>query len=435
MANITIDFEKSVGKIKPMHAVNNGSIKASSVEQSRGNFDAFRAAKIPYVRNHDASFCSDYGGEHTVDVHAVFPDFNANPYDERSYDFQLTDEYLQTIAESGAEVYYRLGSKIEHWSKQYGTVVPADFEKWAVVCEHIIRHYNEGWANGYRLHITYWEIWNEPDGIQSGSGAQPNWTGTPEEFYELYITAAAHLKKRFPQLKIGGPALSWLEHREWFENFLQAVKHSDKDVPLDFFSWHEYGTDPAVFEQRARLVREILDEYGFVHTESILNEYNYLEDWTGRFIASIEAIISERGAAFTASCMMKLQKCPLDMLMYYDARPSAFNGMFDFYTYRPLKGYYPFAMFSALYELGEEVFSESDEKDIYVCAATDGKEKAVMVSHYRAEGAAEPKEIDIFIGETAKAQGYLVDHENTMTPVAFHVEGGRLRATLSLIHI
>ena len=62
-----------------MHAVNNGPVKAGS-EQSRGNFNAFRSAKIPYVRNYDVAFYAGYGGEHTVDVHAIFPDFSKNLY-------------------------------------------------------------------------------------------------------------------------------------------------------------------------------------------------------------------------------------------------------------------------------------------------------------------------------------------------------------------
>ena len=98
MSEVTISFNKTCGRIKPMHAVNNGPLKANPVEQTRGNFDDFKAAKIPYVRNHDASHCSAYGGEHTVDVHAIFPDFNKNPYEPDSYDFALTDEYLETTA-------------------------------------------------------------------------------------------------------------------------------------------------------------------------------------------------------------------------------------------------------------------------------------------------------------------------------------------------
>ena len=56
------------------------------------------------------------------------------------------------------KVFYRLGSKIEHNRKKYGTLVPKDPHKWAVICEHIIRHYNEGWADGFHLNMQYWEI-------------------------------------------------------------------------------------------------------------------------------------------------------------------------------------------------------------------------------------------------------------------------------------
>ena len=48
--------------------------------------------------------------------------------------------------------------------------MPKDFKKWAVICEHIIRHYTEGWADGFFYDMPYWEIWNEPD-LDSDSAA------------------------------------------------------------------------------------------------------------------------------------------------------------------------------------------------------------------------------------------------------------------------
>ena len=82
---------------------------------------------------------------------------------------------------------------------------------------------------------------------------------------------------------------------------------------------------------------------------------------------NFKQIIGAKGAAFNMACMSAAQNCTdVDMLMYYDARPSEFNGMFDFYTMEPLKGYYPFLMYSKLYELGNCVESMSDDKDIYV---------------------------------------------------------------------
>ncbi len=381
---IKVDFDKITGVIKPMHAVNNGPVGGSTTHQVRGNFNAYKEAGIPYARTHDSSFFAGYGGEHTVDVHAIFPDFTKNPYDPASYDFFYTDKYLNTIIAAGTQVFFRFGSKIEHGEKKYGTIVPPDFRKWAIICEHIIRHYNEGWANGFYHNIIYWEIWNEPDGVEV-NGNQPNWSGTPQEFYELYEIAATHLKSRFPHLKIGGPALSWFgDDKTWTENFFRFMTRDGKRVPLDFFSWHIYPREIPWIVECAEYARKILDEYGYDKTENILNEYNYLINWTDQFVETIKCIIGMRGAAFTAATMCALQKTSVDMLMYYDARPSAFNGLFDFYTYEPLKGYYPFKMFSFLYELKNEVESSSDDPDVYVTAAKNGNQYGAMVAYFQA---------------------------------------------------
>ena len=135
---LKIDYSATAGKIKPMNAVNNGPVYTKNADQNSGNLTTYTAANIPFARTHDASFCAKYGGEHTVDVHMIFPDFDADPDSPESYDFQLTDEYMEAIQLAGTEVFYRLGSKIEHNSKKYGTVPPKDFKKWAVICEHII---------------------------------------------------------------------------------------------------------------------------------------------------------------------------------------------------------------------------------------------------------------------------------------------------------
>ena len=112
-----------------MHAVNNGQEYKFLPDQRISNIDAFRDAQIPYARTHDASFYATYGGEHTVDVHAIFTDFGKDPYDPDSYDFAWTDEYLRVMNLAGVKLFYRLGSKIEHSVKKYGTVPPPDFKK------------------------------------------------------------------------------------------------------------------------------------------------------------------------------------------------------------------------------------------------------------------------------------------------------------------
>lgn len=149
MNSIRFNTETKIGSIKPMHAVNNGP----SEWFGNSNFEYYKAAGIPYARNHDASFFSSYGGSHTVDISAVFPDFEADVSDPASYDFPCTDKYVEECFKVGAKVFYRLGNKIEHEVKKYHIYAPKDPAKWAQICEHIIRHYTE-----FRQTVLQWEI-------------------------------------------------------------------------------------------------------------------------------------------------------------------------------------------------------------------------------------------------------------------------------------
>ena len=381
MARVRVDFSKTIGKIKPMHATNNGPIKGIGFGGADANgFVMWKKAGIPYARTHDSSFCSSYGGEHTVDVHAVFPDFNADVNNPSSYDFVVTDNYLKQITECGSKVFYRLGTKIEHEVKKYNTLPPKDFKKWAEICEHIIMHYTEGWADGFKYDIKYWEIWNEPDLDPEDATNKRTWGGTNAQFYEFYEIAATHLKSRFPSLKIGGPASAYRE--EWIEGFFKHLTSNGKKIPLDFFSWHCYGSTVEKVQNRSKWVREKLNEYGYTSTESILNEWNYIKSWDD-FAYSVRHITSIKGAAFEAALMCNSQSEGLiDMLMYYDARPSSYNGLFDYYTYEPLKGYYPFKMFNALYELENACESVVDSENIYLAAAKSEDKKAVMIAYF-----------------------------------------------------
>ena len=412
MSNVKIDFTKNNGNIKVMHAVNNGP-HVSRGDQSRGNQDSYRAAVIPFARTHDAAFHAQYGGEHTVDISAVFPNFDADVESEESYDFACTDNYLAQIFEYGAKPFYRLGSKIEHGVKKYGTLVPKDYLKWAKICEHIIAHYTEGWAKGFKYDIEYWEIWNEPDLDPDESTNKRCWGGTEEQFAEFYTVASRCLKDRFPNLKIGGPALAWNE--DWLERFFERVK--DKNIALDFLSWHWYGTEPREMSAKGTRIYEIAKRYGYENFESILNEWNYVKGWGDEFLYSIETIIGMKGAAFTAACMCQAQKNPtIDMLMYYDARPTAMNGLWDWYTFRPLKGYYPFYMYSHLYRLKNSVEYETDDEDLYVSAACDGDKAACMIVYYAENDSKFGKKVDIdFCSDILDgADIYVVDENNTM---------------------
>lgn len=397
MLHISFDISKNVGVVKPMHCTNNGPAN----NRAGGNGKWFQAAGIPYARNHDASFSSSYGGEHTVDVHLIFRDFDADENDPDSYDFTLTDQYVQRTLDFGTVTYYRLGSKIEHEIKKYGTKVPKDYGKWARICEHIIAHYTAGWANGFTYDMPYWEIWNEFDcGWEKEAGSRPCWQGTKEEFFDFYATVATQLKTRFPHLKIGGPALTSIATQGmkafWYRDFIQYM--SEHRVPLDFFSFHIYAFDPQKFVNRIKLAREALDEFGYTNAEIHLNEWNYVYSWKAEdFYKNYQTIPSVKGAAFVSAVQIACQNAPLDVLMYYDARPNtAWNGMFAPYTLDPLKPYYSFFAYNCLYRCQNQIESKSDSDSLYALGASDDDRIELLFSYFHDLGVS-PNQVEVEI--------------------------------------
>ena len=367
--------------MKPLHGVNN------SPGALRKPVQSFTDAGIPYMRTHDTM--GAFGGTHYIDVPNIFRDFDADENDPESYDFAFTDAYIGNIIKSGTKIFFRLGVTIENnWDiKAYNIYPPKDFHKWARICEHIIRHYNEGWANGFNHNIEYWEIWNEPEN-------PPMWRGTKEQFYEFYSVAANHLKKCFPNLKFGGYAgcgFSYVTGHQksafyksfvtFFDEFLDYISAPETKAPLDFYSWHIYIADPNVIAAHAKYVREKLDEKGFTETEHMLNEWN-------RMYADVpenyEEMQNQKGASFCAQAFAIMQESSLDKAMYYDAYPARrYCGLYSFPGYRPTKTYYSFYAFNRLYRLGDcvgvKVFGEEQASAM---AATDGENKAILLANY-----------------------------------------------------
>ena len=399
--NISVEFDKAKGRIKPIHSVGNGPVTSRfTVDKT----EEFRNARIPYSRLHDTE--GTLGSGEFVNIHCIFKNFDADVNDPASYSFECTDIYLKNILAAGTKVFYRLGETIENKCMvvRNHTYVPKDFQKWAEICEHIIRHYNEGWADGYHMNIEYWEIWNEPENRENPSVNQM-WTGTAEQYYELYDVTAKHLKKCFgDKIKVGGYGACGFygifgnpekygvnvpkrdeprynsPKEEYRMNFLFGFFDYIKShgTPIDFFSWHTYGTVDVVSVE-ADFVEVFLDKYGYGHIETHLGEWNLSHD---RFLNKGTSYAS----AHTMAMMLELQHKKTDMLMYYDARfanVNAYAGFFDPVTFETTCVYYSFKAFGELYTLGSEAKCECEGvcDGVYAVSATDGERKSLIVSN------------------------------------------------------
>lgn len=423
MANIHVDLSERLGRIKPMHGVGQppfGGLDFSFIRY-------LKDANIPYSRLHDVG--GWFGGNMYVDIPNIFRDFDADENDPAAYDFAFTDLLIEALIKNGCEPVYRLGVTIEnfHRIKAYRIFPPRDMKKWARVCEHIIRHYNEGWANGYHYGIRYWEIWNEPDnGIDNTQNMM--WHGTKEEYYELYRVTSKHLREKFGDtIKIGGYGHSgfyvvdsvediessigiglgmkenptdWEKRTEYFltffDGFLDMVVK--EKLPFDFFSHHSYASVEATLK-RQRYVEKRLADAGLLDVEIHLNEWN------------TNARIAERGrsvaSANAVAMMCAMQNTKMEMMCYYDARLgiSMYGGMFNPMTFEPLCVYYGFKAFGRLYEMGTQVRAECDEKDIYVLAAAGSGGCGVLISNTGSD-------TELRLDTDRELRAYLIDENN-----------------------
>ena len=375
MIDVSVHWSEITGAVKPMHGV--GQPPFAGMDFSM--FHYLTEAGIPFSRLHDVG--GMFGGGVFVDIPNLFRDFSADPACPASYDFAFTDRLLCALVKAGIEPFFRLGVTIEsHINvRQYRLLPPADFQKWARICEGVIRHYNEGWADGYHMGIRYWEIWNEPDNAPDNAENQM-WWGTAEEYFRLYDVTAKHLKACFPELKIGGFAscgfYGILEKEsspdaacsprtqyflDFFDDFLAYIR--EHGSPMDFFSWHSYGSIRDTM-QYAAYARKKLDEAGYANVEHTCNEWNCEPTQRGTL----------RHTANTAGMLLAMQDSSLASAMFYDARlgVSVYGGLFHPMTRRPLPAYYAFVAFNELYKRKNAVRVDCrSEGECYACAAVD----------------------------------------------------------------
>lgn len=389
---IAIDFSAVQGSVKPVNGV--GQPPMIGALQDWYMMHYMKEAGIPYARLHDVGGWMGQGLY--VDIPNLFPDFEADEDDPKNYRFVYTDSLIKSLVDNGVEPFFRLGVTIENFV-EWGMppvrcMPPSDFSKWARICEHIIRHYTEGWAAGYRYKIAYWEIWNEPDNMPEKT-QNALWYGTFDEYIRFYGAVAPYLKGKFPHLKIGGygscgfyagvgsqhvaaanssPRMSYFI--DCAHQFLKAA--SDNRWPLDFFSFHSYS-DPVEALRQVAFADSLLSSYGFTRqkTERVFNE------WLPE--PCHENLGTAKQAAQIAAELIGLQNGPCDLACIYDARCDVgnYSPLFNCLTYKPHKAYSTFLAFNELRKLGAAVKSPETQDGVFAAAATDGTNACVLVAN------------------------------------------------------
>ncbi|MEM3713237.1 MAG: hypothetical protein QXR97_06855 [Thermoproteota archaeon] len=353
---VNVDCSKVVGKAVNLIGVNDGPMGPYGWEKAYvNNFTKqYIDMGVKFIRVHDLWELAD------IDV--VFPNFKKNPADESAYDFFLTDRHVRYMLNTGAQIIYRLGYS---YSDPPKNKPPSDFEKWAEVCLHIVKHYTEGWANGMHDAIKYWEIWNEPD-------YEPFWTGTVEEYFRLYNITARKIKNYNPSLLVGGPGLAY--RIEFLDAFLRMCR--DNKAPLDFVSWHIYTNNPKDVYTKAISIRSLMKQYGFSDKLCIITEWNVDTD------SDYDLCRRSFGASFTAATLMLLQDAGVNMTTFYRGDSWTWGGIF-YRNGTAGKVYYVMVAFKEIFANPFRLKCDSDS-NLYTMAtkSEDGKSVILVVSNH-----------------------------------------------------
>lgn len=418
--NPSVDFSMPKGKIRALNGTNLGP-KISA--QSLGDFsEKFKALRFSFMRTHDAPL--DNPGVRLGDTSLIFANFHDDPADPRNYFFAPTDDYLRNTIAQGTDIVYRLGVSIEHSLRKYAAVAPEDYAKFAEICAGVVRHYNHGWADGFHLNIRYWEIWNEPDCVPQ------MWNKSMEDYYEMYAVVAKRLKSEFPDIRIGGLVTTHLS-TDTLVPFLE--KCLDEEAPVDFISWHKYGSVWRDFITEPFTARSLLDAFGFRHTELHLNEWHYFPcGWSGLrgtpedrryWLTSSEGVQGIDSAAFNTTLLTRWQDTPLTLSNYYATGLSCWGLTDSFGALN--KNYYSFLAFGRLLSFPERVEASGTET-VSVLAGHDGTgNAALLVSDFKGKDTRIEVEVKGISGISG-LRALLLDEKHSLTEAGAVCRDGKI---------
>ncbi len=448
LAALAVDFTATSGNIRPeLHSSGFGPTICSQTAQDLADV---KAMGFKYARTHDWALINP--NERVCDYFHIFPLMHLDAKDPKNYWFGPTDYLLKrTREETGLDIFYRLGTSIEHSGHKihFNSSIPEDFDKVAEIFAGTVRHYNNGWANGFNWGIKYWEIWNEPEGIENMWCPPEGTEGlSPEElkakrdecrskFVKFFVVALKRLKTEFgDSIKAGGPALCGY-NSVWLNDILAACR--DAGVAPDFISWHGYTRDPMQFNRQADLGRKLCDSYGFPKCELIVNEWHYFGEnysWTDMQRCSdpkVKARIWEgpdshngiRSACFTLATLANMQCSKLDQAYYYGCRHVGSWGFKDDMQ-RKYKVFYALKLFGDIVRDYPVISSCGTEGTVTVFAVKNAAgKKALLVVDYG--GSSRRISLDVKgVSPAAKVSCTLLDHLHNLEPLEVKFTGGKL---------
>lgn len=177
--------------------------------------------------------------------HGLFHDemrvVSRRPDGSLAFSWTYVDQIFDFLLSVGLKPFVQLGAMpgelasgeqvIFHWAMN--VTPPKQWEEWEQLAEALGRHCIERYGIE-EVRSWHFEVWNEPN-------LQGFWTGSQEDYFQLYRSAVLGLKRADDQLRVGGPATS---SASWIPEFIDFCHKSE--TPVDFVSTHLYPQDEYV---------------------------------------------------------------------------------------------------------------------------------------------------------------------------------------------
>jgi xylan 1,4-beta-xylosidase len=206
--------------------------------------------------------------------------------------FQNVDDAFDGILDRGVEPFVELsfmpgrlasGSTKVNFTYNANITPPKSADDWGVLIGQFVQHLVDRYGIA-EVRKWYFEVWNEPN-------LKWFFTGTQDQYFEMYAAAAKAVKGVDPSLRVGGPATSSVA---WVPDFLAFCERSNS--PVDFISTHLYPGDdqkPIFGEANKYPQNDVIPKaMEMVRGQIDATRYKGLELWLGEWSSDSPAMIA-----------------------------------------------------------------------------------------------------------------------------------------------
>lgn len=181
------------------------------------------------------------------------------------YSWHLVDQLLDSLLDIGLKPFLEttfmpslLASGTQTVFVWKGNITPPrDMKLWYDLVHHFARHLLERYGEE-EVNTWFFEAWNEPD------LADIAWSGSQQDFFQLYEATARALTAVLPKAQLCGPSIcgNTASRKAWIQPFLRFVKK--EQLPHAAFTLHCYPEDLETCDltrlSRQSACEEIIDE-------------------------------------------------------------------------------------------------------------------------------------------------------------------------------